>query len=272
MKLAELFSFDNTTVFIYGQEKYFTDKNENKRIHISKDIDECFQNSDIIISGMPFSKDNVTVNSPYSNKKITLEDIYINLENKTFIAGGIPKWFYESKNINNIDLLRCEELAILNAIPTVEGTIKIAIEETENTIHESNVLIFGYGRIGKILCKRFDGLGANVFCVARKDSDLAWIREARYIPIRYEELINYAEKADLIVNTVPSLVIEEKFIKKLKQGCIIIDVASNPGGVDKEASKRYKIKVITALGIPGKVAPKTAAKYIKIIIEKKLKD
>lgn len=268
VRLAELFSYDNTTVFIYGQEKYFVDNTKNIRVHLCKNIDECCQNADIIISGMPFSKDNVNVHSPYSDKEIKIENIYQKLENKIFIAGGIPKYFYENKNINNIDLLQCEELTILNAIPTVEGTIKIAIEETEDTIHESNVLIFGFGRIGKILCKRFEGLGANISCVARKDSDLAWIREARYIPIKYEELGSYVGKADLIINTVPSLVIEESIIKQLKETCIIIDVASKPGGVDKDAAKRYKIKVITALGIPGKIAPKTAAKYIKTIIKK----
>ena len=47
------------------------------------------------------------------------------------------------------DLLKDDELTILNAIPTVEGAIKIAIDEREETIHESNVLVCGYGRIGK---------------------------------------------------------------------------------------------------------------------------
>lgn len=45
----------------------------------------------------------------------------------------------------------------------------------------------------------------------------------------------------------------------------------NPGGVDKIKAEMYKIKVITALGIPGKIAPETAAKYIKSAIEEKLK-
>ena len=217
---------------------------------------------------MPLSKDHSTVNSPYSNKTITLEQLNQELKNKTFIAGGIPSWFYDDNSIKNIDLLQSEELTILNAIPTVEGTIKIAIEETEDTIHESNVMIFGFGRIGKILCKRFEGLGANIYCVARKEADFAWIRESRYVPISYDEVSKYANKMNLIINTVPTFVINEEIIKKLNKDCLIIDVASNPGGVDKEITKRYKIRVITALGLPGKIAPRSAAKYIKTIIEK----
>ena len=51
---------------------------------------------------------------------------------------------------------------------------------------------------------------------------------------------------------------------------MIIDIASMPGGVDKNIAKLYKIKVIRALGIPGKIAPRTSAKYMKEIIEESL--
>lgn len=262
IRVGELFS-KNHTVFIYGQEKY-----NHEDIHICDNMEECIKNSDVIISGIPFSKDNVLVYAPYSENEIRVDKLCEKLTNKIFIAGGIPEPFYENKTIQNIDLLQCEELTILNAIPSAEGTIKIAIEETEKTIHESNVMIFGYGRIGKILCKNFQDLGANVYCVARKDADLTWIRKERCIPIQYHEIQNKANKIDIIINTVPSLVIGESTIKMLKKDCVIIDVASNPGGVDKNIAKRYKIKVITALGIPGKIAPLTAAKYIKEVIER----
>lgn len=201
-----------------------------------------------------------------------MEDIYLKAREQTFFAGGIPIAFYENKTIRNIDLLQSEELNILNAIPTAEGTIKIAIEETQITIHESNIMIFGYGRIGKILCKNFKDLGANVYCVARKEGDLAWIREENCIPVKYCEIEKEAKYMDIIINTVPSLVIEEKVLKRLQPNCFIIDVASSPGGVDKSMAKRYKIKVVTALGIPGKIAPLTAAKYIKEFIEKQIKE
>ena len=265
VRLAELLS-KNHTVFIYGQEKY---KHES-HIQCCKSLQDCLKRSNIVIGGMPLSKDNVTINAPFSDNEIKLEEIYSNIENKIFIAGGIPIQFYENKTIKNIDLLQSEELTILNAIPTAEGTIKIAIEATEITIHGSKIMIFGYGRIGKILCKNLKDLGAEIYCVARKEKDLTWIREEGNIPVTYQEAENKANKIDIIINTVPSLVIEEKIIKQLKQSCCIIDLASNPGGVDKNIAKRYKIKVITASGIPGKIAPLTAAEYIKEVIEKEL--
>lgn len=282
IRLAQIFS-ENHTVFIYGQEKYKENQINNDSTNITtllgegkenmqhcKNLMECLNGSNMIISGMPLTRDGATINAPYSNHEIRLDEVYTNIDNKTFVAGGIPIQFYENKTINNIDLLQLEELTILNAIPTVEGTIKIAIEETEITIHESDVIIFGYGRIGKILCKSFKNLGASVYCVARKEADLTWIREGGYIPIRYNEIEKVASLVDIIINTVPSLVIEEKTVKNLKKSCLIIDVASNPGGVDKNIAKRYKIKAISALGIPGKIAPLTAAKYIKEVIDKEL--
>ena len=189
VRLVELFS-KNHTVFVYGQEKY----NHENHVQLCENLKECLEKSNLIISAVPFTKDNVTVNAPYSDSEIKIEEIYSSIENKTFIAGGIPIQFYENKTIKIMDLLQSEALTILNAIPTAEGTIKIAIEETEKTIHESNIMVWGYGRIGKILCKNFKNLGAKVYCVARKKTDLTWIREERCVPVNYDEVEYEAKK------------------------------------------------------------------------------
>ena len=272
-----MLAIENHTVFSYGQELYFLNQKQDN-VKVCDNMEECVSASDLIISGIPISKDNITISSPYSEKIIRLDFLKEKLNGKTLIAGVIPEWFTNEENVDNktsreekfrtIDLMNIEPFNILNAIPTVEGAIKIAIEETESTIHESNVLILGHGRIGKILCDRFQKMGANVYCAARKDLDFAWIREKRCVCVEYKELPELANNIDIIINTVPHIVINEKILKKLKQNCIIIELASKPGGVDKKANEMYKIRVITALGIPGKIAPRTAAKYIKDTIEK----
>ena len=269
IRLAEMYAQEGKNVYTYGLEKYFLESNL-PNIELCQSLKEAVINSDIIISGMPFSKDGENVNAPFSSSQIKIKDLKNELNNKTFIAGGIPKDFYDEQ-IKNVDLLQIDELTILNAIPTVEGAIKIAIEEREETIHESNVIICGFGRIGKILCNRFKALGANVYCTARKDTDLAWIREKRYFPLRYVELCDYAPKFNIVINTVPTIIIKEKELDCLNKDVLIIDVASAPGGIDKEYAEKKKIKVITALGIPGKEMPKTAASYIKKVIDEKIK-
>ncbi|MBP1737633.1 MAG: dipicolinate synthase, partial [Oscillospiraceae bacterium] len=38
---------------------------------------------------------------------------------------------------------------------------------------------------------------------------------------------------DLIINTVPAQVLTESRLRELKEGCVVIDLASKPGGADE---------------------------------------
>lgn len=201
-RLAEMYAKEKNKIFTYGMEKYFNQKDQIKidnNIIMCKNIEDVISSSKYIISSIPLSRDDKYINTPFSDNKIEIAEFLEKLsnysiylknksnENINFISGKIPKEFYNGK-INNIDLLENEEFNILNSIPTVEGTIKIIIQEREDTIHESNILVCGFGRIGKILCNRLKSLGAKIYCAARRDTDLAWIREEGYIPLRYSEI------------------------------------------------------------------------------------
>ena len=111
-------------------------------------------------------------------------------------------------------------------------------------------------------------MGANVYCAARKDTDLAWIREKRCIPIRYDELYKYAKEFDVVINTVPTKILNKNELDSFRRDVTIIDLASKPGGVDEDYAKKIGIKLVIALGIPGKEQPTTAARYIKETIDK----
>ena len=77
-------------------------------------------------------------------------------------------------------------------------------------------------------------------------------------------------KFDIIINTVPYIILGKKELKLIDKNTLIIDLASSPGGVDKEYAQKEKLNLIVALGIPGRETPKTAAKYIKKIISKNI--
>ena len=144
-----------------------------------------------------------------------------------------------------------------NAVPTAEGAIQIAMEELPITIHGARALVIGYGRLGRALSQRLAGLGAKVSVAARKFADLAWAER---------QLEGWLCCYDLVVNTVPARILSEEDLEDLRPGCLVIDLASKPGGVDLEAAARLGVKVIWALSLPGKVAPVTAGKSIKITI------
>ena len=53
---------------------------------------------------------------------------------------------------------------------------------------------------------------------------------------------------DLVVNTVPAPVLGETELKDLRPDCLIIDLASKPGGVDRKAQSRSAPAVIMRSG------------------------
>lgn len=265
VKLAELLAKDNFKIKTYAIEEA-EELNKIQNIKNCNTLDETIENTEIVIGPIPLSSNNIQINTPFSKKVITLEELAKKIKNKKFIAGNIKKEFYEYSQNNNseiIDLLKKEELTILNTISTAEGAIQIAMEETIKTIHSSNILILGFGRVGKTLANILKGIGANVYCEARKNEDLAWIKTYGYEPITIDNLNENLNKFDIIMNTIPALVLKEKEINCLKKDCLLIDLASSPGGIDIKAAKEKEIKTIWALALPGKVAPLTSAEFIR---------
>ena len=182
---------------------------------------------------------------------------------------------YEQANdlqVKVVDIMKREELSVLNAISTAEGAIKIAIEETPKNLHGSNILVLGFGRIGKVLSHMLNGLGAKVSCEARKNSDLAWIKAYGYDAIPLSELNENLYKFDIIINTIPYIVLDKEALENVKEDALVIDLASNPGGVDRKAIKEKQIKFVWALSLPGKISPITSAEFIKETLFNVVKD
>lgn len=261
IELAKMLANDNYSVYIYGMEKV-----KIQNAIYTNTLEECIKMSDIIIGPLPLSSNGKDVNTPFSDEKILIEKLMQELQGKTFIAGSIKSEiiaFAKENNVNVYDIIKREELAVLNAISTAEGALQIAISETTKNLHGNNVLVLGFGRIGKILSKMLDGIGANVSCEARKTTDLAWIKAYGYKPINLIELKEHLGEYDIIFNTIPYMILDKESLQLIKNDTLIIDLASAPGGIDRNAAKELKRKFIWALSLPGKVAPVTSAEFMK---------
>lgn len=263
IKLANLLAAEGNEVNIYG----FKNADFEIGIEESIDLDKAIREADVIIGPIPCSVDNETLNAPFYKGRIYINDVFKKMsKNQVFVAGRLSEKIVQLAQVYNVysaDLLEREEMAVLNAIPTAEGAIQIAMEEMPITIHGSNVLIMGYGRIGKVLARMLDALGGNVYVEARKYSDIAWIRSCSYKPVFLNDLSKYIQEMDMIINTIPHIVLNDEMLKKVKKDSLIIDLASKPGGVDFEKAKELGVKTIWALSLPGKVAPITAAEFIR---------
>lgn len=266
VKLVNLLQNQGIKIKTYGLEKS-EDISNNVKIET---IEECVYNNEVVISSVPFSKDGNLVNAPFSNSEIKISELLEKLKGKKLVAGNLQNIKLVNKDVELLDILKNEELTIMNAIPSAEGAIQVAMEQSPKTIHGSNTLILGFGRIGKILSKMLNGLGAKVYCEARKDTDLAWINAYGYNSINLKDLKQYLNKFDIIFNTIPYTVLNKECLELIDKNCIIIDLASKPGGVDFTEAEKLNLKTFWALGLPGKVAPETAAEYIKNAILKNI--
>lgn len=265
VELTKLLAKEKNMVYTYGLEKAFKCNKNDKIINVTsiEQLSDC----KIVITSLPLSKDGNFVNTPFSEVKIEIKDVLRYLNDKIIFTGNINDEHLEiiEKHNEVIDIMKREDFAILNAIPTAEATIKIIIENTKKIIQGSDCLIMGFGRIGKVLASKLKSLSVNVTCTAINEEEYAWIKAYGYDVVRFKDIENILDKYDVIVNTIPKIVLNEE-IRKIKDETLIIDLASNPGGINKEIAKKEKKELITALGLPGKIAPITSAEYIKNIV------
>lgn len=245
-----------------GLEKGTIDISEEKTFDNNLERDN--QNKKIIIGPIPYSTDGKTLYAPFCNKKL---DINL-LKNKKIIAGKIPE---EVADIKSIDILKNEYFTIKNTVPTAEGAIAKAIELTDINIDKANIMVLGFGRVGKTLCYKLKNLGANVYAEARKERDLAWIDVFGYNAIPLEKINENICKMDIIFNTIPELILDKSKLILMNEKTLIIDLASKPGGTDFESANKMGIKAILYSGIPGKIASEYEAELIKEVIYKEIK-
>ncbi len=229
-------------------------------------IEDTSLDFDAIILPLPCSLDGENINISGITRKISINNFLSKLPAGSLVfAGRCDNQFLkcaEEYGIKVIDYFVREELQILNAIPTAEGAIQIAMEETPFTIHSSKCLVIGNGRIGAILSKMLLGIGADVTVASRKQKDRAKVFSCGMKSISMGELYDEISQFEIIFNTAPKLVLDADLLIKSRRNVLIIDLASKPGGVDFEAARKMGIKVVWALSLPGKVAPDTAGDII----------
>ena len=223
------------------------------------ELDQIIEKSDAIILPLPCSRDGKNINAPFSDCGIIIDDKTERLiGNKPVFCGMKNKLPFQCGQV--YDYSNREEFAVENAVPTSEGAIEIAMHEYDGTINSSQCLVAGYGRIGRVLADMLAGIGARVTVSARSLKDMAFIRSRGFNAISSQALCG---RYDIIFNTVPHMLFDSYTLAKIASGALVVDLASSPGGVDFEAAERLGIKVVHALSLPGKAAPKTSGMIIK---------
>lgn len=233
-------------------------------------ITNKISDADALIAPIPLTLDGKTINT--ADKKILIDELFSTMKKDAYLfcASHLPASIWKSYNVKAINYFEDESLSVLNAVATVEGALAAAITNTDFTLHSSACLVAGFGRIGKLLAKSLNNLGANTYVFARKESDLSWINAYGYSPVK--NIKDIADKCDIIFNTVPFEIINKDVLDRINESTLIIDLSSLPGGVDKEYAKKRNINVIHALSLPAKTAPITSGEIIAKTIIKIIKN
>jgi dipicolinate synthase subunit A len=235
-------------------------------------IDEIqFEEIDVIILPIPGTNPEGIIETVFSNEEVKLTDALLtSTPPHCVIYSGITNPYLdkivESTNRKLVLLFERDDVAIYNSIPTVEGTIMMAIQHTDTTIHGSSIAVLGLGRVGMSVARTFAALGAQVKVGARKTADLARITEMGLTPFTLENIHEEIREVDICINTIPHLIITSKVIANMPAHTLIIDLASKPGGTDFRYAEKRGIKALLAPGLPGIVAPKTAGQIIANVL------
>ncbi len=253
-------------VYLFGFDKPFDTGASRLPLSDLSRLSQC----DLVILPLPAVTEGQWVTAPFSSQRISVYDLLPHLARGALLLGGKvdPAFssYLEENSCSIADYYEREELAVLNAIPTAEGAIAIAMEELPITLWGCRCLITGYGRVSKALARRLLALGAQVTIAARQHADLAWASSEGFSALPFDQIAGEIATYDLVCNTVPAVVLDEATLRRMNPKSLLIDLASKPGGVDFETARSLGLKTVWALSLPGKAAPATAAAILQTTI------
>lgn len=169
-----------------------------------------------------------------------------------FIIGGNLDFLDE--RFSKLDLLKDPYYLAQNARITAEAALGLILPKVESDFAHADILILGWGRIGKCLDQIFRHLGFPVSVFARNPQDRAMLSALGYTAVSKEDMLDRLSRYHCIINTAPAQILSEDELSAASKTCVKVDLASVRGipGTD----------VLHARGLPGKYKPRASGKLI----------
>jgi dipicolinate synthase subunit A len=264
LEVIRKFTELDATVYVSGFDGLSTSLGGAVQAKLQPDL---FDGADALILPAVGTDDDGSITAVFSDRELKLTDEHISRMPKhskvyTGMAKPYLRQLCEQNGIGLVELFDRDDVAIYNSIPTAEGAIMMAIQNTDITIHGSESMVLGLGRTGFTLARSLQGLGSKVKVGVRKEEHFARSVEMGFEPVFVKDLPHFVGKIDLLFNTIPTMIVTAQIIANLPSRAVIIDLASKPGGTDFRFAEKRGIKALLAPGLPGIVAPKTAGRII----------
>lgn len=241
---------------------------ENPKITHAGSLKELMQFSDVVIGAIPMFDSKGNVFTTFSDKKINISEL-LEFKGKKIVTAELTEEINKliNKSFEILLLDNLEEFKNLRGIITSEGVIKLLIEETDFTLENSNVLIYGYGGTGKNLAKKLKAMGCFVTVAVRRNEIIAKIAKDGFIGTNIKEVDLGLNKYDIIINTVEKVVLDSSNLKNVNKNAVLVDLYEKKGGIDKKECMKQKLKLKWSLSIPAISAPLTYSNIIAEIIK-----
>lgn len=234
---------------------------------------EAIAGADAVILPLPATSDGVRLHCPLdSGASLRFSVLLEQLPSGSCVLGGkLPAAWREGavrRQISVEDYYDSEILQMRNALPTAEGALYLAMQTLPVTVDGLSVAVTGYGRIASLLAEKLYALGASVTVYARKKRDLthAELRHLHTVCLTGEgersSLCRISSDCRMIFNTVPCRIFTEPVLRCLPRQCILMELASAPGGFDPVCAERLGLRWILASALPGKYYPETAGRIL----------
>lgn len=270
MKDVIILGGDNRLKELYGILKdYFCvdisgfDMLENTDTININDAMEHLAEYSMVVLPIPLSV-NGKIKMPFSKTSVSEDRLLKKLKKgQKVLYGGIKDVESSAEMIN---ILKNKRYARQNAYYTAVITLELLKTKYMVELYGSNVLVTGFGKIASSMCDILKSRGVSVSAAARSEAAKTEIIKKGYEFINIYSLAPMIGKFDVIINTVPAVVIKENELRAAKPGVLIVDVASPPYGVDFKAAECMGVMACIEQGLPGKYMPAEEAMEIARII------
>lgn len=228
---------------------------------------ELLKTADAIILPAVGTDDQGVISGIFSSEELKLTEEQLTLlPRHCRVYTGMAKPYLRNlcakHQLQLVELFDRDDVAIYNSIPTAEGALMMAIQNTDITIHGSQCVVLGLGRTGFTMARTLQALGARVKVGVRRSEHFARAAEHTFEPFYVKDLAHHVTNIDLLFNTIPTMIVTAQIIANIPNRAVIIDLASSPGGTDFRFAEKRGIKALLAPGLPGIVAPKTAGRIM----------
>ena len=129
-----------------------------------------------------------------------------------------------------------------------------------------------------MLAEKLQALGAHVTVYARRREALTQAelhhhstgrlicRNGRSTPDAFPKGVR------VIFNTVPERIFNTETLRCIPGDCVLIDLASPPGGIDLGAAQTLGLRTVWGTSLPGKCAPESAGRILAETVESILEE